>query len=534
MIPDFINQMSRKRMIKSVAFLMQSFFCCLMVILNGLIVPDKSHALTCPTLSKGDEVIVQNVGKRHQERSGLNVREDPNTNRGNDPIGTVYDGTKGVILSSEPVKGPKYIWYEVRWNTSPTIKGWSVGIYGGTKVIAPTLEAHQKDKLVEALFRLNPGEADTKTRHDYNDYECSWEGDPYAGGHGGWDAVIDSPEVPFFYALIGGELLQAGGDDYNTIAVYNRDHDMTVLYLHADQVTVSMQNTTIEARDLLGTQGSTGPNVTGAHVHIEVRKGMRKNASAGADASQETNWPTLDPIPNIYKVLFSPVGGGTLPSTPDVNQDNRVDIIDLILVWANIGKDPILFPQADVNHDGVIDKEDIIEVAKNLDISGIASPAVSSHNQICGITIRAGQAYMGDMIVSQETVQDLLNIAREADNGSLVFKRSITMLEKILEAMSPNKTALLANYPNPFNPETWIPYQLAKPADATLTIYSLDGKLIRSLILGHQAAGIYQSRSRAAYWDGRNAQGEPVASGVYFYTLKAGSFTATQKMLIRK
>ena len=98
----------------------------------------------------------------------------------------------------------------------------------------------------------------------------------------------------------------------------------------------------------------------------------------------------------------------------------------------------------------------------------------------------------------------------------------------------PEKTELLANYPNPFNPETWIPYQLATDADVTLTIYASNGQAVRQLTLGHQAAGTYQSRSRAAYWDGSNAVGEPVASGVYFYTLTAGDFTATRKMLIRK
>ena len=95
-------------------------------------------------------------------------------------------------------------------------------------------------------------------------------------------------------------------------------------------------------------------------------------------------------------------------------------------------------------------------------------------------------------------------------------------------------TALLPNYPNPFNPETWIPYQLAEPAEVTLNIYSVDGKLIRILALGHQAAGAYHTKARAAYWDGRNAQGERVASGLYFYTLIAGDFSATGKMLIVK
>ena len=96
------------------------------------------------------------------------------------------------------------------------------------------------------------------------------------------------------------------------------------------------------------------------------------------------------------------------------------------------------------------------------------------------------------------------------------------------------ETALLANYPNPFNPETWLPYQLAVPADVTLTIYDMSGGVVRRLALGHQAAGVYYSRSRAAYWDGKNESGEKVATGVYFYTLTAGEFTATRKLLIRK
>ena len=105
------------------------------------------------------------------------------------------------------------------------------------------------------------------------------------------------------------------------------------------------------------------------------------------------------------------------------------------------------------------------------------------------------------------------------------------------------ENALLANFPNPFNPETWIPYQLAKPTEVTITIYNIKGYVVRTLEIGHQPAGTYQTRSGAAYWDGRNAFGEPVASGVYFYTLStestrdsvtADNFTATRKMLIRK
>ncbi len=100
--------------------------------------------------------------------------------------------------------------------------------------------------------------------------------------------------------------------------------------------------------------------------------------------------------------------------------------------------------------------------------------------------------------------------------------------------LPPDATVLLANYPNPFNPETWIPYQLSKSAEVTLHIYSVNGTLVRKLALGHQPAGMYQSRTRAAYWDGKNEAGEAVASGIYFYTFSAGEFTATRKMLILK
>ena len=96
------------------------------------------------------------------------------------------------------------------------------------------------------------------------------------------------------------------------------------------------------------------------------------------------------------------------------------------------------------------------------------------------------------------------------------------------------ETSLLPNYPNPFNPETWIPYQLAEPAEITVSIYSVNGTLVRKLDLGHQTIGIYRGRSRAAYWDGKNEFGERVASGVYFYTLTAGNFSATRKMMIQK
>ena len=93
---------------------------------------------------------------------------------------------------------------------------------------------------------------------------------------------------------------------------------------------------------------------------------------------------------------------------------------------------------------------------------------------------------------------------------------------------------MLANYPNPFNPETWIPYQLATDTHVEIRIYDTRGSLVRSLELGHQRAGIYTGRGRAAYWDGRNNLGEPVASGIYFYQLQADNVSLLRKMLILK
>ena len=99
---------------------------------------------------------------------------------------------------------------------------------------------------------------------------------------------------------------------------------------------------------------------------------------------------------------------------------------------------------------------------------------------------------------------------------------------------TPDTTRLFANYPNPFNPETWIPYQLAEPSDVKITIYDARGSVIRQLNLGHQFAGMYTSQSRAVYWDGRNTQGERVASGIYFYQLQTDNVSSLRKMLILK
>ena len=200
----------------------------------------------------------------------------------------------------------------------------------------------------------------------------------------------------------------------------------------------------------------------------------------------------------------------------DVNSDGVVNILDLVLISANFGKTGQ--NTSDVNGDGVVNIVDLVKVAGAM---GAGAAAPSLHPQTLEILTAAD-------------VREWLTQAQRADLTDVTSQRGILILEQLLAALIPKETSLLPNYPNPFNPETWIPYQLSQPAEVTLHIYAVNGTLVRRLTLGHQPAGIYQSRSRAAYWDGRNEIGEPVASGLYFYILTAGDFTATRKMLVRK
>ncbi len=219
-------------------------------------------------------------------------------------------------------------------------------------------------------------------------------------------------------------------------------------------------------------------------------------------------------VPKVESAQITKVKAGGLKG--DVNGDGTVNIADLVLVASNLGKTGQ--NAADVNSDNVVNIADLVLVAGAL---GTSAAAPSLHPESL------------EMLTTRE-VKLWLSQAQHLNLTDATAQRGILFLEQLLVALIPKEAVLLPNYPNPFNPETWIPYQLSKSADVTLHIYAINGTLVRTLTLGHQPAGMYQNRSRAAYWDGRNAFGEPVASGVYFYTLTAGDFTATRKMLIRK
>ncbi len=240
----------------------------------------------------------------------------------------------------------------------------------------------------------------------------------------------------------------------------------------------------------------------------------------------DTVWERTQPIVFGYSAAAWAVstyqdGLGTpgyQPLSTDINRDGVVNIFDLVLVASQFGTTSTT---ADLNGDGTVNLMDLALVA------GALGPAIGAPT-----ANRSTAAVVNNWLTVAR--QNAANVVKSSIPEGFSYQRGIQVLEELTRALTPDATALLANYPNPFNPETWIPYQLAKAADVTITIYASDGNVVRTLVLGHRDAGMYKTRTQAAYWDGKNEIGESVASGVYFYTLTAGDFSATRKMLILK
>ena len=269
---------------------------------------------------------------------------------------------------------------------------------------------------------------------------------------------------------------------------------------------------------------NTGPAIRG--YDVQYRKGTTGNFTdwphTGTAVTTTITGLTAGTSYQVQVRAGSPEGEGpwsdasaatTTYQAEDVDSSGDVDIDDLVAVVENFGSSTP--GRNDVDGDGNVDAADIRRV----------------FNAVLAAEAAAGAPALTH---TAKTLQHYLQQTKARGVGAN-FQRGLAVLEELLEPfLIPDASSLLHNYPNPFNPETWIPYQLAKSSDVTFSIYSVNGTLIRTLSLGYQAAGVYRSKSRAAYWDGRNALGEPVASGVYFYTLTASDFIATGKMLIRK
>ena len=205
------------------------------------------------------------------------------------------------------------------------------------------------------------------------------------------------------------------------------------------------------------------------------------------------------------------------PIMADVNGDGSVNVLDLIVVASELGNTGTNLV-VDVNGDGVVSILDLV-LAAGMFEGAAAAPSA--------------QPQVPETLTAVE-VQGWLTDARALEVRNSIMKRGFLVLEQLLVSLIPTEMELLHNYPNPFNPETWIPYRLAEDAFVTLTIYDGNGWVVRTFDVGHRIAAAYENRSKAIYWNGKNGLGESVASGVYFYTLTAGDYSATRKMLVLK
>ena len=216
----------------------------------------------------------------------------------------------------------------------------------------------------------------------------------------------------------------------------------------------------------------------------------------------------------------SSAGSGTTASDSkyDVNGDGSVNNADSDAITVAIAAGAT-DAKYDVNGDGTVNVFDLVEIIANRDPGAAGAPT------LFGMKMSAVQI---------DHLQEQIDLLIATNDRSPAAMRVLVYLQQLLVTARPEKTQLLANYPNPFNPETWIPYELATDTDVRLTIYNTQGVVIRTLQFGHQSAGYYTGRDRAAYWDGRNALGEQVASGLYFYQLETDEMSLMRKMVILK
>ena len=325
-----------------------------------------------------------------------------------------------------------------------------------------------------------------------------------------------------------GSTMASGGED-SDVRLWDANtggplHTLTGHTSGVNSVSYSPDGTTVATASWDGTARVWDVD-TGSEIRTLAGHTAEVNSVSFGPDSNTLASGSYDGTVLVWELNPSPIADATEPISDateparrkeDVTADGTVNIQDLVSVAANLGQSGDT--PADVNGDGIVNIQDLVLVAGVLSSSDSA-PALNAQ------------------VPQTFTAADVEKWLQEAQQLSLTdpaFQPGILILEQLLATLTPKQTALLPNYPNPFNPETWIPYQLAKPADAKISIYAADGKLIRRLGLGTQGVGIYESRSRAAYWDGKNASGESVASGIYFYTLSAGNFRATRRMLILK
>jgi len=207
----------------------------------------------------------------------------------------------------------------------------------------------------------------------------------------------------------------------------------------------------------------------------------------------------------------------------DVNKDKKVDVMDMVIVGQNFGKTittPI-DPNPDVNGDGVVNVYDFVLVGQHFGevYNGIAAPSIDLWS--------VDPQHLPTLI-------KMLNAMDNTPNRETEFLNTRALLQRLISSVRVSRTEVFQNYPNPFNPETWIPFQLSDGSEVEISIYNSAGKRVKVLNLGFRDAGYYTSQTDSARWDGTDESGEKVASGIYFYTIRAGKYAATRKMLLVK
>ena len=173
----------------------------------------------------------------------------------------------------------------------------------------------------------------------------------------------------------------------------------------------------------------------------------------------------------------------------------------------------------DINKDNLINIFDLVLIANNFGQTLSGAP-----NQI-------------KLALTNQQTNRLSKVIKQLQNKidlSVIEASILELLIPFVKQQTPDVTKLLTNYPNPFNPETWIPFQLSNNSIVTITIYSIEGYLVRQFNLGQKLAGRYLSQKQAVYWNGKSQTGETMGSGTYFYQLQAGDYIEVRKMLILK
>ena len=260
------------------------------------------------------------------------------------------------------------------------------------------------------------------------------------------------------------------------------------------------------------------PGWVDANISLSEFAGETVLLELVTDAGESDHWDLAH-----WADLFITAKG--VESNGDVNQDGIVNVLDIILVAQNLGQKSPSNPRVDVNKDGQVNVLDLVFVAERL-----------------GEKVAAAPSQMGVVKATPSSSENVIVVRRVLDELEAVPEKShsIKITIQFLRAWLANanhdvkETRLLPNYPNPFNPETWIPYQLAKAADVSVTIYDVGGRLVRTISVGFKPVGYYLARERAAYWDGRNEIGESVSSGVYFIQFLSGDFAATRRIVVVK